>query len=199
MRAPDLTAADYAEALSQLLPPGIVWPARDSALRDVIDGLAPTAGRVHARAAALLDEAFPATTLELLPEWEASLSLPDECGDPAAQTIQERRAAVVARLVARGGQSIPYFIEVAAALGFTITIEEFQPFALGRVTFGKPLLDVEAAYRWRVIAPEITPIFFRFGSSAFGEPFVRASNAVLECVLDRIKPAHTTLEFQYGS
>ncbi len=192
MRAPDLTAADYAEALSQLLPPGIVWPARDSGLRRVIDGLAPTVMAVHARAAALLDEAFPPTTLELLPEWEASFGLPDGCTDVATSTTERRNA-----VVARGGQSVPYIIQVAAALGFTVTVEEFTPFTAGGRA-GTPLYGEAWAHTWRIRAPAVTVTTFRAGQSCAGDPLRAWGNEVLECVIGSIRPAHTLVLFAYG-
>ncbi|MGX9966060.1 YmfQ family protein [Roseomonas sp. F4] len=200
MTAAQLGQADFLAALQALLPRGLAWPREpDSVMTQALDGLASAFARLHARAGDLSEvETDPARTLELLTAWERAYGLPDVCVGEG-QTIQERRAALLARIASSGGQSRAYFIAVAAALGFTITIQEFRPFRLGYSAFGDPLLDLEAAFRWRVVAPEVTTIFFRFGESAFGEPFQRASNAALECVLNRLKPAHTTLEFEYGS
>lgn len=200
MTVANLGEDDFAAALRALLPRGLAWSHEDGGVASqTLAGLAAAFAALHTRAADLSErESDPAQTAELLAAWERAYGLPDLCvGD--GQTQQERRAALVARIGASGGQSIAYYTAVAASLGYTITIEEFRPFRLGYSAFGDPLLDEEAAFRWRVIAPEITAVFFRFGVSAFGEPFVRASNAALECVLTRIKPAHTTLEFQYGS
>lgn len=200
MTVATLAEADFVAALRALLPRGLAWDfAPGSTAVAALSGLAAPMAVLHARAGDLSErEADPAQASELLAAWEQAYGLPDLCvGD--GQTQQERRAALVARIGASGGQSIAYYTAVAAALGYAITIQEFRPFYLGYRTIGSPLLDVEAAFRWRVIAPEITPVFFRLGLSTCGEPFVAGSNTALECVLTRIKPAHTTVEFQYGS
>jgi uncharacterized protein YmfQ (DUF2313 family) len=200
MPTPDLSEADFLAAYHALMPRGAAWSREPGTVLDaVLSAMADRAADMQARVVTLGDvESYPATATEILAEWERAYGLPDLCVG-AGQTLQERRLALVSKIAAGGGQSRAYFIAVAAALGFTITIEEFRPFMFGQSTFGDPLLDVEAAFRWRVIAPEINTIFFRFGQSAFGEPFERASNTALECVLNRLKPAHTTLEFSYGS
>jgi len=113
--------------------------------------------------------------------------------------IEQRRRALLARITARGGQSIAYFREVAAALGYEVTVEEFRPFRFGAGRFGDPLCGEAWAFAWRVRAPETTAQAFRFGRSAFGEPLRAWGNAQLECVLTRIKPAHSVLLFAYGS
>ena len=80
MPAPTTTPADYGAALQSLLPTGWAWPRGQVAVQSLLaSGLAQLPARLHARANALLVDAFPATTGELLPEWEASLGLPDAC------------------------------------------------------------------------------------------------------------------------
>jgi uncharacterized protein YmfQ (DUF2313 family) len=61
---------------------------------------------LDARAGQLIPDAFPCSTVELLPEWEATLGLPDPCVQPPLTTLQQRQAAVCAKLVARG---VPFF------------------------------------------------------------------------------------------
>lgn len=190
---------DYTAALLALLPRGRVWPHDpDATVPTVARGLAPTVQRVDAAGEALLLDAFPATATGLLPEWETSLGLPDECSGPAP-TLQGRRAQVVARLTALGGQSIPYFTAYAAALGFTITVEEFAPARAGVLRAGDPVYGEAWAHTWRVHAPAETVTYFRAGLSAAGEPLASWGNALLECAFRRLRPAHTVLQFAYGS
>lgn len=193
------TAEEYARVLLALLPRGRIWPREaGSTVATVVSGLSPTPARLDARALELLTDAFPPTALELLPEWERSLGLPDPCSG-AATTIQGRRAQVVARLIAVGGQSVPYFIAYAATLGFTVTVEEFAPARAGVLRAGDALLGEAWAHTWRIHAPAETVTYFRAGLSAAGEPLAAWGNAVLGCVLQRVKPAHTILQIAYGS
>src|SRR5579883_2631705 len=118
MGAPLLLAADFLAALQALMPRGRVWPQDPDATETaVLSGLAKAYERQTARANALLVDAFPATTFELLPEWEETLGLPDPCiGD--SPTIEQRVGQVVARFAQAGGQSVAFFTAYAEALGF---------------------------------------------------------------------------------
>jgi uncharacterized protein YmfQ (DUF2313 family) len=193
------SAADYLAALRALLPTGTVWPRdTDSTPIRVLQGVATTVARLRARADHLLTDAFPGTAVELLPEWEATLGLPDRCiGD--APTLQQRQARVTARLTARGGQSVPYVIAYAADLGFTITVEEFVPARADELRADAPLYDDAWAHTWRVHAPETTLTEFRADRSTADEPLAVWGNAALQCALSRIRPAHTVIQFAYGS
>jgi uncharacterized protein YmfQ (DUF2313 family) len=196
MAAPNYGAADYLQALQALLPRGRVWPRDpDATQTKVLSGLTPVFERLTARANNLLIDAFPGSTYELLPEWEATLGLPDPCAG-TAPTTQQRVAQVVARVTASGGQSIAYYTAVAAALGYQITITQFVPSRFGKA-FGTLFGGTAWAFAWQVNAPTFTINTLQFGGS-FGTPFASWGNNVLQCELQRIAPAHTTLLFSYS-
>jgi len=196
MPAPNYIAADYLRALQGLLPRGRVWPRDPDATQTaVLSGFTPVFERLTARANNLLIDAFPGSTYELLPEWEATLGLPDPCAGEAP-TTQQRVAQVVARLTATGGQSIAYFKAVALALGYEVTITQYSPSHFGR-PFGLPFGGTAWAFTWQVNAPTFTINWLQFGGS-FGTPFASWGNNVLQCELLRIAPAHTTLLFSYS-
>ncbi|RSK77125.1 DUF2313 domain-containing protein [Pandoraea apista] len=118
MLAPSLSTDDYLHAFQGLMPRGAVWPRDPDALQTkVIRGLSSIYAQNTARANNLLIDSFPGTAFELLPEWEKTLGLPDPCAG-VAPTIEARRAQVVARLAAVGGQSVAYFIQLATNLGY---------------------------------------------------------------------------------
>jgi uncharacterized protein YmfQ (DUF2313 family) len=193
----NLQSTDFAALLTKLQPTGDAWPTdADSVLQQSLAALAEPFSYVNARANNLVTDAFPSSTVELLPEWEASLGLPDSC-TPLGATIQQRQRAVVAKLVGRGGQSVPYFISVAAALGYTITITQFTAFTFG-MPFGLPLAGLPWSFTWQVNAASITIQHFLFGHDAFGQPFETFGNNVLICELTKIAPAHTTLIFSFS-
>lgn len=191
-------ADDYRRLLLQLLPQGMAWPrASDSTLARFLDAVAVEFSRVDQRAGALFAEVLPATTSELLEEWERVAGLPDPCVADQPQTLQSRRAALVARLAGTGGQSIDYFIGLAADLGYTITIEEFRPFRVGAAVVGDSLTNGDWAHTWRINGPEVTVTAFRVGQSVVGEPLRAWGNELLECRISGLKPAHTVLLFAY--
>ncbi|WP_168793608.1 YmfQ family protein [Paraburkholderia aromaticivorans] len=196
MPAPNYSAADYLRALQTHLPRGRVWPRDPDAQQTaILSGFTPVFAQLNARANNLLVDAFPSTTYELLPEWEATLGLPDPCAGEAP-TTQQRVAQVVARLTATGGQSIAYYTAVAAALGYAITITQFVPSRFGK-NFGTLFGGTAWAFAWQVNAPTFTISTLQFGG-AFGTPFASWGNNVLQCELQRFAPAHTTVLFSYS-
>lgn len=197
MTAPTYTAADYLGALQSLMPRGRVWPRGPDAVQTQgLAGLTPSYERSGLRANYLLVDAFPSTAYELLPEWEATLGLPDPCAGPSP-TIQARRAQVVARFAGSGGQSIAYMTAFALNLGYAITITQYVPARAGNLRAGQALCGNSWAHAWRVNAPLISSYPFRAGYSAAGEPLSSIGNTVLECELKQIAPAHTTVFFSY--
>jgi uncharacterized protein YmfQ (DUF2313 family) len=191
--------AAYLDQLQQLLPPGAAWPRDpDAVLTRVLDAEAEELARVDGRAADLLEEADPRTTLELLPDWERVTGLPDQCL-PAGTSLVERREAVVARLTGLGGQSVAFFMQLAAVFGYAVEIVELRPFIAGHSVCGAPLGgDHDIRHVWRVVVPDLRVVEFRAGASACGDRLGEIRRAeVLECLFQRLRPAHTRLVFQY--
>lgn len=193
------TADDYKQLLKSLLPPGEAFP-RDAGtnLDDLLASLAEEWARIDERGEQLIGEALPATSTELLPDWERVLSLPDKCAGTLETTMQGRRNAVASKLTSTGGQSRAYFIEVARALGYEVTIEEFRPFRAGFSVAGDPLTNGDWIFAWRIRAPAVTVIHFKAGQSAAGEALRTWGNDTLECKINQLAPAHTVPIFAYG-
>jgi uncharacterized protein YmfQ (DUF2313 family) len=196
MPIPAWTADDLLSAFQQLMPRGRAWPRDPSSVQaQTLAALVPTFQRLTASAAGLLVDAFPSTAVELLPEWQSSLGLPDPCaGD--TPTLTQEQAQVVARFVAGGGQSVDYFVNFAATLGYDITITQFAPSRFGR-PFGQQFGGVAWAFAWQINAPQFTVDYLTFGNSTFGQPFSSWGTTVLQCELQRLAPAHTTVLFSY--
>ncbi|GBR00563.1 YmfQ family protein [Acetobacter oeni] len=188
---------DFLSAYQQLLPTGAVWPkGTDTIMSESLRPLMATWEALASADYALLIDTFPATTTELLTEWQESLGLPDPCaGDNP--TLAQQRAQIVSRLTDTGGCSVSYFISFAAALGYTITITQFAPSRFGR-TFGNTFGGDAWSYAWQVNMPEFTISDLTFGDQ-FGSAFAAWGDTVLQCELARIKPAHTALMFNYES
>lgn len=183
----------YLSQLQALLPTGAAWPREpDTVLTTVLLAMADGLARAHNRALDLIEEADPRTTLELLPDWERVCGLPDPCSGAAA-TIAERRAQVVARLTATGGQSPAYFVALAAALGFEITITERRARFHGRRTHGTSYGGPEMQRVWEVHLPPETVFRRRHGRGYHGEPYASWGAQSLICMLERLKPAHTII------
>ncbi len=194
------SAQDYLTILQALLPTGAAWPRDEEAtLTKFLTGFADSLARVHNRCVDLIDEADPRTTVELIAEWERVCGLPDDCAPAAGATLAERRAAVVAKIAARGGQSRAFFADLAGRLGYEIEINEFRPFICGRSRCGERLHGGAACrfyWRVRVPGPRVAP--FRCGVSRTGERLGLIRRAEdLECLFRRLAPAHSVLIFAY--
>jgi len=194
------TAAEYREQLKQLLPPGQAFP-RDpgTTLHDLLDGMSIELARVDDRGFTLPLEANPTTTSELLSDWERVAGLPDRCSGVLEETLQGRRNALLTKLSSTGGQSPAYFISIAAALGYQVTITEFRPFRVGRSKVGESLTNGDWQFAWQVNAPETTVVSFRVGMSAVGEALRTWGSGSLECKIRQLAPAHTVPIFAYAS
>ena len=192
------SAADYLSALKALLPPGRAIPAEPGSTQEqVLAFIAASLARTDQAAGDLLVESFPATSDDLLPEWEETTGLPDPCAG-VSPTLQQRQAQVQARFANSGGQSASYMIAYAARLGFEVSIKQFAPFRVGFGRAGQAIAGVDWAFTWAVQAPLVSLTQFRAGRSAAGEPLQAFGNAMLECELRAVAPAHTVLLFTYS-
>jgi len=186
---------DFRRAILQLMPQGPAWTRAPDGLASLLaNAWGAGFARNSARAENLLVDAFPASTIELLPEWEASLGLPDPCAGESA-TLGQRRSQVVARLSDNGGASVAYFTAFALALGYSITITEYAPSRSGVLKSGDALLNEGWASCWLVVGPSVTEILARSGLFASGEALMTWSNGPLRCEIEARNPSHLILRF----
>lgn len=174
-------AALYRDQFTALQPPGAALPVEPTTQwQTLLLALAEEFARLDARVDELWEAADPRTTAELIEEWESVVGLPDECtGD--ITLLSDRRNAVLGRLTAVGAQNRQYYIDLAARAGFVVTITE------------------TVAHTWQVNSPADTLQSARAGIAVAGTPLrLYGREAILECLLDRVKPAHTVLLFNYS-
>lgn len=194
------TSSDYLWQFQRLLPRGRVWHRGWGTLQaEALLTLMPTWVRLHLRADNLIGDAFPCSTVELLPEWEATLGLPDPCVQPPITTLQQRTAAVCSKFAARGGSSREYFERLAASLGYQITITTFQPFRTGQSRTGDRLYSEAWAFAWRIdVQGDVgTVIHFRTGQSTTHEALATWGIQQLECMIAASAPANTIPIYAY--
>lgn len=199
MADPLFTRTDYRQALFNLLPRGRAWSDDpEGVLARVLEGVAGAYTAVDGAAQFLLFDAFPANAVTLLPEWEATLGLPDPCQGPNPSLVA-RQKQVVARFVGVAGVSRNDLITYAANLGFAITLETFTPFRMGVGGMGDPLYVEADAHTLAIHAPDTTVTPFMMGVSGMGDPFTSFGNDVLECEMSALAQAHTTVIFRYDA
>lgn len=190
------SASDYRDQLAALLPRGAAWTREaGSVLGETLRAIAEEFARVDARANILIDETDPRSTTELLLEWERAFGLPEKCITPP-DTTTERQAALHEKVTRIGGQSPQYFIDLALRLGFVVTITEHGPRRHGD-PYNSVYGDEEWVFVWDINAANTTIVGRRHGD-LYGEPYQDWGNEVLECVIARLKPAHTLVRFIYS-
>lgn len=193
-----MSAQAYKQLLKKLLPPGLALTREpDSNVDKVLQASADELCRADERGADLIAE-FPATTTEMLSDWERALGLPDECA-PAEQTETARRLAVIARLT-EVADITPAGIEAYVARGgFEATVEEFDAFEVGVNAVGAPVAGEDWQFAWRLNVegvPDETAL--ECGIGECGDLLLDFGIPAVECLIERINPAHLFVMFGYS-
>jgi len=145
----------------------------------------------------LFVEIHPREAEALLEDFERVLGS-DPCGrDKQEQSLSQRQRRAHQRWIATGGQSIPYFIEIARNLGSEIEVEEFWSSVANGMVAGSSLIPEGEQFVWLVKLKLINPDWFISGRGEAWDSLFTFENSDIECVLRRLNPAHTTLIFAY--
>lgn len=188
-----LNAIDFKETLLNLLPP--VSYARSGKYQQIqaqIDAV--PIGRIQTNAQKTLNSIEPQRSGVLLNDWERVLGLSNE-----NKNLNQRIQSVLLKINTLGGLSIPYFTQLAKAVGYEIHITEPQPFRAGVNRAGHRLASEDIMFVWEVNVQSNSQIIqrFRSGSNSAGERLSTFSDAIIESVFQDLKPAHTEVRFTY--
>lgn len=168
----------FPDLLRALLPP-VAYDVQTPYLGAVLaaEGNALTAARDSAQVVA--DAMEPDTAGAAITNWERLLALVPTPGATQAGRAQ----AVIGVLSAHGGLAIPYFVGLAAGVGYAITILEPRAFRAGVSRVSDRLWGEDVAFVWQV----------RIDARPAGAD--AALDAGLEALFQRLKPAHTECQF----
>jgi len=189
----------FRDTLLTLLPEGKLWRLVKGGVFDrLLQTIASEGATIDEVITAVATEALPSQANMLLEGWEYEVGLPDpNFPSDVPLTLAERRDLVVAKLQAVGGCCADFFVALAARLGVTITITEFEAFEVGESAVEDPLDDETARFLWQVNAPDSVTRYFEVGESAVGDPLESGGNELLEVLLNSAKQAHTKIIFSY--
>jgi uncharacterized protein YmfQ (DUF2313 family) len=152
--------AKWLSALQALLPPGVaITREPDANVTKLLESWAAMMGDAELSFEDWLAQYDPNQATTMLADWERFLGLPDCCDAGVAQTLQQRRAAVVEKLYVMGGNSPQYFIDMMARRGIAIAIQE-----LGN-------------HVWKVTTALVNLHYFRAGQGRCGERLRTWGNA----------------------
>ncbi|MBO0717439.1 MAG: DUF2313 domain-containing protein, partial [Rhizobiales bacterium] len=133
------------------------------------------------------------------------------------QTIGERQQALVMRMTMLGGQSRAFFINVAAQLGYTVTISEYRPFMCGIDRCGDnrtydpvagtlgpwpcQIGDPAMRFAWTMHVGNRKLTWFRSAKGQAGiDPHLKIDLPTdLICMIQKWAPAHTQVIFDLTS
>lgn len=192
---------DFQAAALNLLPRGWAWPRELSGvLAKAMGAIGDLFARFHADASNMVDvELYPPTTQLLLAEWETDFGLPDPC-TPQPQTYEQRTAALLARITDIGSLSRQKYIDLAAAIGFVITITEFLPSSGIGTCIGTcvdPIIGPDWYFAWQVNAPATT-ITELTCIGLCTSPLRSWGNEPLECLIGRANRPSRLVLFSYS-
>lgn len=142
----DITSKKFAPLVLELLPNGRAWDREDPLLVKLATAESIELSRVDVRIRDLERELNPATTYELLEDWETSYGLPD-CAPP--ETIEGRRDALSAKLLSQPGHdhSFTWWSDLLDNFGYELHYVQLGP---GIMTCDDDCQDVvnDEAFVW---------------------------------------------------
>lgn len=189
-----MSAAAYLSQLQALLPQGLAWTREpDALLTRLLLAFAEEFTRCDARADQVISESDPRSVYDLLLDWERVARITPLDG----ASIEQRRAALTAKLTGRGGQSGAYFIALAASLGFNgVTITEYQQMNCNG-DCEDALYSLADAFVWMLNIPALGGIYSGNCNSPCDSALGVWGYTALENEINDDKPAHTTALFNY--
>lgn len=195
-----VTHSAWLAALQSLLPPGRAFTRHpDSYMTRFLKAIAAMFLTAQLKFEAMLVQADPRRATTMLPDWERLLGLPD-CCTPAEQQLADRQAAAFQRLTEEGGQSRPYFINMAELLGEPgVTITEFLPMTCNS-NCNDALYTPADRFVWRMNIPHAALNVRQMTcNSHCNSALQEYTPSVIECAITKRRPGHTTVLFAYAA
>ena len=195
-----LTERDYSHQIDELLPRGPIWKRTPGgALDAVLYALGREAARVDARINQVIEESDPRTSIEELARWFDDYGIPSACLEAIADPSQEQmRQELLAKITSNLGLTAAFFESLAGTLGYQAKVKT--------ITEHDVKYDVEHPLYEKQWSTVITlGITIRSNGNAeyldvtwgADEPLARWGNALLECVIRALAPAHVYVIFMY--
>ncbi len=144
------TSEDYKKLFQSLLPKGRIWTrSPDAILTKILHGLATEYSRVEGRGFDLFNESLPSQIEELISDYENDYGIYEE-NIELGKTTAQRVATIVTKYIETGGTYEGYFEEIAAELGYTITVSYATPFWCDVSTCISSVGELVNLFWWKV-------------------------------------------------
>lgn len=188
-----IATEQYLDAALKLLPVGLAWNRHpDSTLGKILAIRAEQLSQINETAHQLVKERMLNNTFILLNDWEAFYGLP-ECSE--INTIEARRAALIAKDNEVGSFNKHYLEEVAARNGYQIRVVSYYPHHCLRHC-GYPLYPQENAWRVFIYATSKSIRQMTCLDDVTNE-LTMIERSKIECFLKRFCYSHLEMIFIY--
>lgn len=190
----------YKELILNLFPNGRAWnKLRNSKFTKLIETYSKEFVRVHKRVDQVLEEADPRTISETMDDWERVLGLPDSCTFGVDQSFEERKLTILQKLTTGGGANAAFFEEIATQFGYPdVKVTNYKRCRSGAARSGDSITNIGWEFVFRISSPDALAQTAKSGSAKSGDPIRKFGNPIMECVMQKLKPAHTTIDFSFG-
>ena len=195
------TQDEIIDSLGKSFPVGRLFQAvHDDAsnIRRLLTGLAIEIGRIENKLSEDIYEAYFINEDKdgLLEEWESILGIPDSCFTIEGKTRQERIDQVLAKLRMSSVWTEQDYIDFAAILGFTVTIEQAIENGTFPVIFPFPLGSPKEFRFTMIVNLELAlkPESFAY---TFPFTFTEDSTILIVCLFNKIKQANVNIIYNY--
>lgn len=188
---------DFLTALQQLLPPGIAINPESLEVHDLLHKTAKEFDSYAVLEQAIFSETDPRHAKIILQEYERSLGLPSRC-TKGLQTIAERRAAVYNQIIDRGGIRRTRYLGILSRLGQkNASIERFKLYTCDSLCTDPIFSERDWLFTWAVNVHDTAEVTSFTCQSQCSEPLGIWGNTMIECELDKEKPAYSIIIFRY--
>lgn len=175
---------DTTDSLEDIQDAILSHGASGNVLRRFLSCFASELERIEASLWSAINQTDPGVAVEMLPEWEDQLGLPESCYASLEITQAERQRAAHSKLFDTGTEAnAQFYIDYASTLGFVITVEEIPTSTSPRI-MGVAIMGVE-------------PMGGYSGNSIIRITVISGTSDtdILVCALERLKPAHVTIDW----
>lgn len=121
----EYTIDEQADILADYLPNDVLFAAKKiegTELRKFLKGCAHIYKKAHDVINEVGDQYDIQKTTDFIEEWEAAVGIPDECFDTSG-TLADRRKQILFKIAGFNVQTEQDFIDLGAAFGLTVTID----------------------------------------------------------------------------
>lgn len=194
------SSEEYRETLTSLLPTGAAWSrSTDSVLGNLLLAFAESFYKLDARMQALFYESEPETCAELFEEWLEEYGVPDNCliaYSDQELTQSQLRLALIEKVRTLGGIRIFDLRQAAANVMDGVEVYEKTLHTVMH-DVNHPLYSSTDSNVILIRVPDVGNDTEFTADDVVDDPLASWGSAVVECFLEKRRPAHIKFIYEY--